>query len=160
MEQRTVASFLDHAVTLARKGMRKGHGGPFGAVIVKQDIIVGEGWNQTFKKQDPTAHAEVQAIRHACKNLKTTELAGCVIYCTGEPCPMCMAAIYWAMMDGVYFANTKEQAALAGFDDSDLYKELRQPWNARSLNMVHYPAEDALDLFRRWEKKKQQIVSK
>ena len=150
----TSKSFMDEAALLAIKGMKRGHGGPFGAVIVKDGKIVGKGWNQTFKKTDPTAHAEVQAIRDACRNLDTLALAGCVIYSSGEPCPMCMSAIYWAMMDGVYFANTKEQSALAGFDDSKIYNELKLSWKARAVSMVHAPNETAEEAFRVWEQLK------
>lgn len=148
-----VKEFMDEASKLAMKGLAKGHGGPFGAVIVKDNKIVGRGWNQTFKNTDPSAHAEVQAIRDACKNMKTLELAGCVIYSSGEPCPMCMAAIYWAMMDGVYFANTKAQSAECGFDDAKIYKELAIPWNARGLNMVHFPNDLAEESFKQWKEK-------
>lgn len=144
-------SFMTEAAALAVKGMKRGHGGPFGAVIVKDGKIVGRGWNQTFKKQDPSAHAEIQAIRDACRKLGTLELAGCTIYASGEPCPMCMAAIYWVMMDTVYFANTKEQAALAGFDDSRLYRELQLPWQERSVSMAHFPNELAEKALRLWE---------
>lgn len=145
--------FMDEAAKLAIEGLARGDGGPFGAVIVKGNEIVGRGWNQTFKHTDPSAHAEVQAIRDACKNMNTLELAGCVIYSSGEPCPMCMAAIYWTMMDGVYFANTKEQSATCGFDDAKIYRELALPWKARALSMVHYPNGLAEEAFRQWQEK-------
>jgi tRNA(Arg) A34 adenosine deaminase TadA len=146
-------AFMDEAVRLALGGMERGEGGPFGAVIVKNGAIVGRGWNQTFKYTDPSAHAEVQAIRDACRNMDTLELAGCTIYSSGEPCPMCMAAIYWTMIDGVIFANTKEEAAATGFDDAKIYKELALPWQARSLSMVHYPNESARQAFEHWKAK-------
>ena len=146
---------MDEAARLAIKGMKRGHGGPFGAVIVKNGKIVGKGWNKTFKRTDPTAHAEVQAIRDACRKLNVLELAGCVMYSSGEPCPMCMAAIYWVMMDSVYFANTKEQSAVAGFDDSKIYSELKLSWKERAINMVHAPNETAGEAFRIWEAMKQ-----
>jgi len=149
-------TFMEESAQLALTGMARGEGGPFGALIVKNGAIVGRGWNQTFKNTDPTAHAEVQAIRDACKNLETLELAGCVMYCSGEPCPMCMAAIYWTMLDGVYFANTKEQAADVGFDDAKIYKELSKPWNERALNMVHFPEELAMEAFKKWEDQKKE----
>ncbi len=146
-------AFMDEAARLALEGMNRGEGGPFGAVIVKGNEVVGRGWNQMFKNTDPTAHAEVQAIRDACKNMKTLELAGCVIYSSGEPCPMCMAAIYWTMMDGVYFANSKELSAAYGFDDAKIFRELALPWQARALSMVHYPNELAEEAFKSWGEK-------
>jgi len=149
---------MDEAARLALDGLERGEGGPFGAVIVKNGKIVGRGWNQTFKNTDPTAHAEVQAIRDACKNLDTQELAGCVIYSSGEPCPMCMAAIYWTMMDGVFFANTKEEAAAMGFDDAKIYRELALSWKERALSMVHYPNETAQAAFSKWQEKMKQAL--
>ncbi len=151
---------MDEAARLAIQGMERGDGGPFAAVIVRGGKIIGKGWNQTFGLTDPTAHAEVQAIRNTCKDLKTLELAGAVMYCTGEPCPMCMSAIYWTMLDAVYFANTKEQSALCGFDDAKIYKELRLSWKERALNMVHFPNEGAEEAFRIWEEKKQAALIK
>ena len=148
------SNYLDEAAHLAIKGMKHGEGGPFGAVIVKNGEIVGRGWNQTYKINDPTAHAEIQAIRNACKRLKTTELTGSTIYCSCEPCPMCMAAIYWATIDSVYFACTKEEAAEHGFDDSKVYQELALPWNARALSIVHHPTEKATAAFTIWEQMK------
>jgi tRNA(Arg) A34 adenosine deaminase TadA len=144
---------------LAITGMERGDGGPFGAVIVRNDAIVGEGWNQTFRFKDPSAHAEIQAIRDACSKLNTLELAGCVIYSSGEPCPMCLSAIYWAMLDAVYFANTREDAALCGFDDAKLYAELRLPWTARALSMAHMPNEQAQQAFRIWEQMKADAIA-
>ena len=152
--------FMDEAARLAMHGMKAGDGGPFAAVIVRDGEIIGSGWNQTFRFTDPTAHAEVQAIRNTCKTLGTMELAGMTMFCTGEPCPMCMSAIYWSMLDGVYFANTKEQSALCGFDDAKLYKELSVSWKERALSMVHLPNEAAMDAFRYWESKKAEAVSK
>lgn len=149
----TASEYMDKAAALADKGMDKGHGGPFGCIIVKNGEIVAEAWNETFHNCDPTAHAEVQAIRKACKKLGTLELAGTDMYTTGEPCPMCMAAIYWAMIDNVYFANTKEEAALCGFDDTKIYAELSKNWNERVLNMAHLPREAATELFIKWQEK-------
>ena len=143
-------SFMDEAAQLALDGMKRGDGGPFGAVIVKDNKVIGRGWNQTFKLTDPSAHAEVQAIRDACKNLQTLELAGCTIYSSGEPCPMCMSAIYWAMLDAVYFANTKEQSAQCGFDDAKIYAELKLPWQERALSTAHLPNDKAVEVFRVW----------
>lgn len=153
-------AFMDEAARLAIKGMKKGDGGPFAAVIVRHGAIIGKGWNQTFKLTDPSAHAEIQAIRNTCKALGTLELAGAVMYCTGEPCPMCMAAIYWTMLDGVYFANTKEQSARCGFDDAKIYKELRLSWKERALSMVHFPNDKAIEAFKIWETKKTEAIAK
>ena len=145
---------MDEAVNLSLKHMELGQGGPFGCVIVKDGAIVGRGWNNVLASNDPTAHAEVSAIRDACKNLETYQLTGCDVYTSCEPCPMCMSAIYWAMMDGVYFANSKEQSALAGFDDSKIYNELKLSWKARAVSMVHAPNETAEEAFRVWEQLK------
>ncbi len=149
----TAKEYLDEAVRLCREGMDAGDGGPFGAVIVKGDTIVGRSANHVFKNCDPTAHAEVEAIRDACRNLQTTELAGTTIYCTGEPCPMCMAAIYWAQIDAVVFANTKEEALQTGFDDSKIYRELALPWKGRTLSMVHFEHDGAREAFTAWKDK-------
>ena len=142
---------MEEAIRLAVEGMRKGHGGPFGAVIVKDGEIVGRSYNRGFQKCDPTAHAEVEAIRDACKNLKTAELAGCTIYSSGEPCPMCMGAIYWAQIDAVVFANSKELSEGTGFDDRKLYKELALPWKSRALSMSHLELDSAKEAFREWQ---------
>ena len=149
-EKKDTAYFANRAAELALIAMEKGHGGPFGAVIVKGGEIVGEGWNQTFHLTDPSAHAEVMAIRDACKRLKTLELAGCTIYSSGEPCPMCMSAIYWTMMDAVVFSNTKEESALAGFDDAKLYAELSHNWKGRAISMSQFPCDRAVEGFQVW----------
>ena len=151
-------AFMDEAARLAMKGMKKGDGGPFAAVIVRDGKIIGKGWNQTFRRMDPSAHAEVQAIRNTCRSLNTLELAGAVMYCTGEPCPM--SAIYWAMLDSVYFANTKAQSAQCGFDDAKIYKELSLSWKERALSMVHFPSDGALEAFKYWEAKKAEAIAK
>jgi guanine deaminase len=148
MEQR----FMDEAIRIAREGVEKGSGGPFGSVIVKDGKIVGKSCNKVFETNDPTAHAEVMAIRDASKNLDTAELTGCEIYSLGEPCPMCMAAIYWARIEKVYFANTKEEAAKVGFDDTMIYKELSTPVHQRTMSMKHTPSEEAQKLFKEWDK--------
>ena len=149
----TAKDFLEEAVRLAIEGMRKGHGGPFGAVIVKDGEIVGKSYNRGFQKCDPTAHAEVEAIRDACKKLNTPELAGCTIYSSGEPCPMCMGAIYWAQMDAVVFANSKELSEGTGFDDRKIYKELALPWKSRALSMSQLELYSAKAAFKEWQEK-------
>ncbi len=151
---------MEEAVRLALKGMRKGRGGPFGAVVVKGGKIVGKSYNRGFQKCDPTAHAEVEAIRDACKNLRTTELAGCTIYSTGEPCPMCMAAIYWAQMDGVVFANSKELSLNTGFDDTKIYAELALPWKQRALSMSQLELDSAKEAFKEWQDRMQAETKK
>ena len=120
-------TFMRRAIDLSRQKMNENCGGPFGAVIVKGDKIVAEGWNLVTSSNDPTAHAEVTAIRNACKALNTFELKGCDIYTSCEPCPMCLAAIYWAHLDGIYYANSRKDAAAIGFDDDFLYQEIPLP---------------------------------
>jgi guanine deaminase len=117
-------AFMKRAIELAAIGMASGHGGPFGALVVRGDEVLAEGYNQVTSAHDPTAHAEVNAIRAACKSLETFSLAGCEIYSSCEPCPMCLSAIYWARLDRLYFAATRGDAAEIGFDDAFLYEEL------------------------------------
>jgi tRNA(Arg) A34 adenosine deaminase TadA len=143
--------FMKLAIAAARQGVEQGDGGPFGSVVVKDDEVVGVSSNKVFATNDPTAHAEVMAIRAASEKLGTADLSGCEIYSLGEPCPMCMAAIYWAGISKVYFANTKEDAARVGFDDSILYKELSLPYHKRTILMTHTPTDEAEDLFRDWD---------
>ena len=131
--------YLERAIELARLGMERGLGGPFGAVVVSGDQILAEGCNQVTTALDPSAHAEVVAIRAACQKLGSFSLAGCQIYSNCEPCPMCLTAIYWARLDGLYFAASRADAAAIGFDDALLYLELNRPLSGRSL-----PAEQAL----------------
>lgn len=131
--------FLERAIELASIGMARGHGGPFGAVIVRGDQILAEGINQVTGSHDPTAHAEVNAIRAACKALRTFTLAGCELYSSCEPCPMCLSAIYWARLDRVYFAASRVDAAEIGFDDAHLYTELALDPAHRQL-----PSEQAM----------------
>lgn len=154
MSEKKVGDFMDAAARLAFEAMETGTGGPFGAVIVKDGRIIGRGKNETFLYSDPTAHAEVQAIRDACRREGTLELAGAVIYSSAEPCPMCLSAIYWSMLDGVYFGNTKAQSAGCGFDDARIYTELQEAWNARKMNMIHIPNDAAMQAFAEWERRK------
>jgi len=129
----TKEDFMRKAIDLATENVRKGDGGPFGAVIVKDGLIVAEATNTVTSTIDPTAHAEVNAIRKACANLKTFDLSGCVIYSSCEPCPMCLSALYWAHVDKIYISATKRIAAKAGFDDAFIYKELDTPKARRRL---------------------------
>ena len=144
--------FMEEAIRIAKAGVANGCGGPFGSVVVKDGKIIGKSSNMVFETNDPTAHAEVMAIRDASKQLNSAELTGCEIYSLGEPCPMCLAAIYWARIEKVYFANTKEEAAKVGFDDTMIYKELAMPYHQRTLSMEHTPSEKAKALFTTWDR--------
>lgn len=141
------------AIELGRQGMLSNAGGPFGCVVVKENVIVGRGWNRVTSNNDPTAHAEVVAIRDACNNLQTFQLDGCEIYTSCEPCPMCMGAIYWARPSKVYFAASRHDAAAAGFDDSMIYEELQRPVENRNIVMECLISGEGVQLFDEWIKK-------
>ena len=145
--------FLHEAIRLSLEKSQAGEGGPFGAVIVKNGKVVGQGWNRVTSTNDPTAHAEITAIRDACQRLGTFSLAGCDIYTSCEPCPMCLAAIYWARLDRVYYAATRQDAAAIGFDDSRIYDELAMDIGDRSVPMVQDFHEEACEAFRVWLQK-------
>ena len=142
--------FMAEAIKLAADNLRTGNGGPFGAVVVKDGKIVGRGSNSVTSTNDPTAHAEVNAIRDACKNLNTFQLDDCEIYTSCEPCPMCLGAIYWARPKKIYYACTKIDAANAGFDDSFIYEEINIPLSERSIPANQIMQEDALNVFKNW----------
>lgn len=142
--------FMQQAVELSFQGQRTGAGGPFGAVVVKDGVVVGQGSNRVTSTNDPTAHAEVVAIRDACQNLNTHQLTGCDLYTSCEPCPMCLGAIYWARPDRVYFANTRHDAAHIGFDDAFIYEEVPLPPDQRKIEMIHLPLPDAREAFAEW----------
>jgi len=144
------ARWMNEAIALARAGMREHGGGPFGAAVVADGKIVGRGWNQVTHLLDPTAHAEITAIRDACSNLKRFELRGCVLYTSCEPCPMCLSAIYWARLDRIYYASTRHDAATIGFDDNFIYQQIPLELSARSLPMIQLPTTAADELFRDW----------
>lgn len=148
--------WMEHAVSLARSGMNGG-GGPFGALIVRGEAIVARGWNQVTATHDPTAHAEVVAIREACRSLQRFELRGCELYTTCEPCPMCLAAIYWARLDRVYYACNRQDAARAGFDDQLIYLQIGLDIAKRSLPMVQVGCCSADLLFDDWIAKADKI---
>lgn len=148
---------LREAIRLSIEKMEANQGGPFGAIVVRNQEIVGRGWNQVTSTNDPTAHAEVVAIRDACSRLKTFSLTGCEIYTSCEPCPLCLAAIYWARLDRICFAATCDDAAAAGFDDGVFYQELRKPADKRSIPMQQALREDAMVALRAWVKKKDRI---
>lgn len=145
--------FMQMAVKLSEKGMSNGDGGPFGTIVVRGEEVVGEGWNQVLRHNDPTAHAEVVAIRAACKKLNTFQLHDCEIYTSCEPCPMCLGAIYWARPQRVYYANTKEDAAAIDFDDSFIYREIAVPHDEKKIPLIGMPTEEALTVFQAWKEK-------
>jgi tRNA(Arg) A34 adenosine deaminase TadA len=138
---------------LSLENVRSGRGGPFAAAVVKDGKIVSEGTNQVTSTNDPSAHAEVVAIRSACKLLQHFQLTGCEIYTTSEPCPMCLGLIYWARPERVYYAGTAEDAAAIGFDDSRIYQELTLPVAQRTIPMVQFMREKALEVFSAWARK-------
>ena len=147
---------MARAIELSKKNIQLG-GGPFGAVIVKNGQVVGEGCNRVTASMDPTAHAEVEAIRLACQNLSTFDLSGCEIYCSCEPCPMCLAAIYWSRLSQIYFGNTKADAAAIQFDDSFIYQEISKPSVDRKIPMTQMLHDEAWKAFKMWEDKTDKI---
>ncbi len=146
-------AFMREAIALSIEKMEAGEGGPFGAVVVKDGAVVGRGWNRVTSSNDPTAHAEVMAIRDACQALGTFDLSGCELYTSCEPCPMCLAAIYWARLDKLYYAATRADAAAAGFDDEFLYQEVSKPWKNRELSAEQGLAAEAQKAFNAWKDK-------
>lgn len=144
-------SFMQRAIALSREGMLGGDGGPFGAVVVQGNRIVAEGHNQVLRSLDPTAHAEVVAIRHATQALKRFDLAGCVLYASCEPCPMCLAAAYWARLDAVYYANTRQDAASIGFDDAFFHQQLALPLAQQALPTAQLLQAEAHQVFQQWQ---------
>lgn len=145
-----VRLFMRRAIELSRTMMERGAGGPFGAVIVKDGKVIAEGFNRVTTSNDPTAHAEIVAIRAACEALGSFSLKGCEIYASCEPCPMCLAAIYWSRIDRIYFANDRAAAAKIGFDDEFLYRELTLPLAARLIPTEHLPSAEARAAFDAW----------
>ena len=144
---------MNKAIELSRQGMEAGEGGPFGAVVVKDGEVIAKGNNRVLVDNDPTAHAEVTAIRRACKKLDSFQLDQCEIYASCEPCPMCLGAIYWARPQVVFYANTKQDAAAIKFDDSFIYEELELPEESRSILFVRKPSDGALAVFAEWQRK-------
>ena len=149
--------FMLRAIELARNGMETGAGGPFGAVVVKDGEIVGEGSNLVTSTNDPTAHAEVTAIRNACQNLNSFQLEGCVLYPSCEPCPMCLGAIYWARPAKMFYAATHKDAAEAGFDDQFIYEEIEKPISERKIESVNFLHGEGADVFKMWAEKEDKI---
>jgi guanine deaminase len=144
------AEFLARAVALSRKHMHQGAGGPFGAIVVRDGRVLAEGWNEVTSANDPTAHAEVNAIRKACRQIGDFSLAGATLYTSCEPCPMCLAAAYWARVDRVVYANTRVDAAAIGFDDQHIYDEVAREPGDREIPMLHVPIEEARAAFEEW----------
>lgn len=142
--------FLRQAIELSRKSLSIAGCGPFGAVVVLDGRIIGQGWNQVVATNDPTAHAEIVAIRDACRQLQTFNLKGCTLYASCEPCPMCLAAIYWARIERVVFAATRQDAAQAGFDDDFFYREIAHPPGERTILMEQNLQDEAREVFARW----------
>ncbi len=149
--------YMREAIDLAVKGSSLIQGGPFGAVIVKDNLIIGRGYNQVVGTSDPTAHAEIVAVRTACKTLNTFSLSGCEIYTSCEPCPMCLGAIYWARLDKIYFAANRVDAAKIGFDDNFFYEEIAKESNLRQIKMLECMREDSLLVFNNWEKNQDKV---
>ncbi len=145
--------FMLEAIKLSHNGVHQNEGGPFGCVIVKDDVIVGRGNNKVTSSNDPTAHAEVVAIRDACKNLGSFQLDGCEVYTSCEPCPMCLGAIYWARPKVVYYANNRQDAADIGFDDSMIYDEMSAAICDRKIPIIAIGRDDALKVFEDWKNK-------
>ncbi|HEX6126005.1 MAG TPA: nucleoside deaminase [Pyrinomonadaceae bacterium] len=149
--------FMRRAIALAQSGADKNLGGPFGCVVVKDGRIVGEGCNQVTSTNDPTAHAEIVAVREACRNLNSFQLDGCVVYTSCEPCPMCLGAIYWARPARIFVAGTREDAAAAGFDDELFYNELEKPNDDRQLKMETLLREESQKVFQSWIQKPDKV---
>ena len=144
-------AFMRRAIELSQRAMDEGSGPPFGAVIVRDGRVIAEGYNTSLATNDPTAHAEVVAIRRACEAVGSRFLKSCVIYSSSEPCPMCLGAIHWAGLERVHYANDRTAAAVAGFDDARLYREIALPVEARALPMVQHLADEAKTAFDVWQ---------
>lgn len=148
---------MHEAIKLATDGMQSGRGGPFGCVIVRAGEIVGRGHNRVTSTNDPTAHAEVVAIRDACANLETFQLSDCELYTSCEPCPMCLAAVYWARIPTIYYGNTRADAAAIGFDDDFIYQQIPLPPDKRAIKMSTLRRADAQVTFKAWAEKSDKV---
>ena len=149
--------FMKEAIKLSHEGMIANEGGPFGAVIVRNGKIIGRGSNRVTITNDPTAHAEIVAIRDACKKLNTFDLQGCIIYTSCEPCPMCLSAIYWARIKEIYYGADRIDAANIGFDDNSIYDEISKPLNKRIIPIKNILTKEAQDVLKIWDKKVDKI---
>ena len=145
--------FMRRAIALAQNGIDQNVGGPFGAIVVKDGEIIGEGCNRVTSTNDPTAHAEIVAIRNACQKLNSFQLDGCTIYTSCEPCPMCLGTIYWARPAQIFYAATHEDAAAIGFDDHFIYDEIERPIEERLIKSVNLMREEGLKVFKNWTDK-------
>jgi guanine deaminase len=152
------SKFMREAIRLSIQSVRRGKGGPFGAVVVRKGRVIGRGSNQVTSINDPSAHAEILAIRQACQRLQTFRLDNCDLYTSCEPCPMCLAAIYWARLDHVFYANTRQDAARIDFDDDDIYREIALPLARRTLKMKQLLRDEALAAFAEWRQKSDKIL--
>lgn len=148
---------MQEAITLSKEKMQENQGGPFGAIVVKDKVIIGRGWNQVTSANDPTAHAEIMAVREACLRLGSFHLEGCEVYTSCEPCPMCLGALYWAKVKAVYYANTRHDAAQIGFSDEFIYREMVLPPGKRTLKMVQLDQSEALKIFEAWKQKEDKV---
>ena len=148
---------MREAIRLSRQKMQAGAGGPFGAVVVRNNQIIARGWNRVTSANDPTAHAEITAIRAACKKLRTFQLDDCELYTSCEPCPMCLAAIYWACFQKVFFANSRKDAAQIQFDDDLIYREVARPISRRRIPMTQLLRPEALTVFAEWQIKPDKV---
>jgi tRNA(Arg) A34 adenosine deaminase TadA len=157
MNTSTDSDFLTAAIRLAGQHMEAGDGGPFGAVMVHEGQVMGEGWNQVTRSNDPTAHAEIVAIRAAASKLGRFSLQGCTLYTSCEPCPMCLAAAYWARIDRLVYAASRDDAAAIGFDDAVIYQELALPIASRSLPMQQLLRAEAVQVFAAWQRKPDKV---
>jgi guanine deaminase len=151
MEMKEHEKFMRMAIKLSEQNVKESMGGPFGAVIVKDGQVIAKSSNKVIQQNDPTAHAEIAAIRLACRRSGNYNLRGCVIYTSCEPCPMCLGAIYWARIDAIYYGNTKADAAAIGFDDHFIYKEMELPMHKRKLHIVQLLRDEAIGAFKLWE---------
>jgi guanine deaminase len=146
-------ALMRRAIALSAEKMRAGLGGPFGAIIARRGKVIARGYNQVTSANDPTAHAEIMAIRAACQALQSFSLAGCDLFTSCEPCPMCLGAIYWARLDRVYYGNTRADAAAIGFDDARIYRELQASIADRSVPLIQLVPEEARRVFQEWSEK-------
>ena len=157
MDQDSHNLYMQRAAEISRQKMLAGEGGPFGAVVVRDDNIIGEGWNRVTSTADPTAHAEIVAIRNACSRVGSFTLEGAVIFTSCEPCPMCLGAIWWARIARIYYANTRADAARIGFDDAEIYQEVASDLPDRRIPLVYCPNQEATQAMREWAEKQDKI---
>lgn len=158
MSENDRIGFMKEAIRLAAESVRTGEGGPFGAVVVRDRRIIARGRNRVTSSADPTAHAEIEAIREACRSLDSFQLDGCEIYCSAEPCPMCLGAIYWARPDRVFYAAGRTDAAAAGFDDAFIYEEIAAAPGERRIPIERLPCDEALEPLAAWSRKTDRIA--